>query len=95
MLIKKVPSDAYSDVGQSQKKYVYLEDNHQTRHQSEEDKALMEMQEKLPKYVVDSFVAVGFDTLEVISEIDTKSSNGLDEIEQFVTTECKQDDRFQ
>lgn len=84
-------SDVCSDAGQSQKNYVYSEDNHQ----SEEDKALKAMQEKLTKYVVDSFVAAGFDTLEVISEIDTKSSNDLDEIEQFVTTECEQDDRLQ
>ena len=45
----------------------------------------MAMKEKLPKYVVDSFVAAGFDTLNVISEIDTSTDNDLLEIEQFIT----------
>lgn len=35
---------------------------------SEETKAVMAMKEKLPNYVIDSFIAAGFDTLEVISE---------------------------
>ena len=55
---------------------------------NDETKALLLMREKLPTYVIDSFIAAGFDTLEVISEIDI-GNNGLDEIEQYVTTECK------
>ena len=47
------------------------------------------MKEKLPGYVVDSFIATGFDTLKVISEIDTSMDNDLLEIEQFITVECK------
>ena len=54
----------------------------------------MAMKEKLPKYVVDSFIAAGFDTLKVISEIDTSTDNDLLEIEQFITVECKEDTRF-
>ena len=61
---------------------------------SEEAKAVMAMKETLPKYVMDSFIAAGFDTLEVISEIDTTSEYGLQEIEQFITDEHKEDDRF-
>ena len=38
---------------------------------SEEAKAIMTMKEKLPKYVMDSSIAAGFDTLEVISQINT------------------------
>ena len=61
--------------------------------ETDEGRALLLMREKLPTYVVDSFVAAGFDTLEVISEIDI-NNNGLDEIEQYITNECKEDDRF-
>ena len=61
--------------------------------ETDEGRALLLMREKLPSYVVDSFIAAGFDTLEVISEIDI-SNNGLDEIEQYITTECKENDRF-
>ena len=46
----------------------------------EEDKALLAMKEMLPQYVVDSFIATGFDTLKVISEIDTTTDNDLVEI---------------
>lgn len=53
----------------------------------EETKAVMAMKEKLPNYVIDSFIAAGFDTLEVISEIDTSSEYDLQEIEQFITDE--------
>ena len=48
---------------------------------SEEAEAVMAMKEKLPTYVMDSFIATGFDTLKVISEIDTSSDSGLLEIE--------------
>ena len=61
---------------------------------SEEDQALIAMKEKLPGYVVNSFIATGFDTLKVISEIDTSMDNDLLEIEQFITVECKDDSRF-
>ena len=61
---------------------------------SEEAKAVMAMKEKLPKDVMDSFIAAGFDTLDVISEIDTSGEYGLQEIEQFITDEHKEDDRF-
>ena len=52
-------------------------------------KSVMAMKEKLPQYVMDcfKFIATGFDTLEMISEIDTSSEYGLQEIEQFITNE--------
>jgi len=74
-------SNAQNDACQSQKA-------------SEEAEAVMAMKEKLPKYVMDSFIAAGFDTLKVISEIDTSSDNDLQEIQQFITDECKKDTRF-
>ena len=61
---------------------------------SDETKALLLMREKLPTYVIDSFIAAGFNTLKVISEIDI-GNNGLDEIEQYVTnfiTKCASTD---
>ena len=61
---------------------------------SEEAEAVMVMKEKLPTYVMDSFIATGFDTLKVISEIDTSSDCDLLEMEQFITEEFKEDSRF-
>ena len=74
--------------------YNTIEGEEASERVSEEDKALMAMKEKLPKYVVDSFIAAGFDNLKVISEIDTSTDNDLLEIEQFITVECKEDTRF-
>ena len=44
--------------------------------------AIPVMQAKLPKYVVNVFLAAGYDTLEVIADIDEGS---LQEIEQKIT----------
>ena len=74
--------------------YNTIEGEEASERVSEEDKALMAMKEKLPKYVVDSFIAAGLDTLKVISEIDTSTDNDLLEIEEFITVECKEDTRF-
>ena len=52
--------------------------------QSEQLKALAMMKDNLPEYIVDSFTEAGFDTLDVISQIDTSS---VEEIEQFITRE--------
>ena len=53
------------------------------------DEALALMRSKLPQYVVDSLVAAGFDTLEVISLMDVSSNSGnsIDEVEKFVGSE--------
>lgn len=59
--------------------------------ESEESEAFLLMKEKLPPYVVDSFVAAGFDTLKVLSEME---SDDLNEVEQHITNEFKGDGRF-
>ena len=59
--------------------------------QSEQFKALALMKDNLPEYVIESFVEAGFDTLDVISQIDT---TGIEEIEQFITREFVDDVRF-
>ena len=43
---------------------------------------------------MDSFIAIGFDSLKVISEIDTWTDNDLLEIEQFIAVKYKEDTRF-
>lgn len=54
------------------------------------------MKKRLPEYVVNSFVAAGYDTLEVISELDVsdKPGNSLEEIEEFITKEHPDDSQF-
>ena len=59
--------------------------------QSDQLKALAVMKDNLPEYVVESFIEAGFDTLGVISQIDTPT---LEEIEQFITREFVEDVRF-
>lgn len=53
------------------------------------DEALNLMKSKLPQYVVNSLVAAGFDTLEVISLMDVTSDDGnsIDKVEKYVTSE--------
>ena len=64
--------------------------------ETEQLKALAMMKDNLPDYIVESFIEAGFDTLDVIAEIDTENTNfTLEEIEQFITREFMQDVRFQ
>ena len=51
--------------------------------------ALTMMQKKLPNYVVSCFLAAGYDTLEVISELDPSDEpgNSIDMIEQYINKE--------
>ena len=64
--------------------------------ETEQLKALAMMKDNLPDYIVESFIEAGFDTLDVIAEIDTENTNStLVEIEQFITREFKEDVRFQ
>ena len=58
---------------------------------SEEVEAVLLMKERLPSYVVESFIVSGYDTLKVISEME---SDDLLEIEQHISNECKCDSRF-
>ena len=51
-------------------------------------KALSLMRAKLPKYIVNCFEAAGYDTLDVIADMDVSKQpgNNIDEIENFITT---------
>ena len=63
---------------------------------SKEEQARLALQNELPEYVVESFMVTGYDTLQVISKMDTSNSpgNSLEEIEQFISTEFIDDPRF-
>ena len=47
------------------------------------------MKERLPAYIVKCFIATGFDTLEVIAEMDvgSEAGNSIEQIEQFICNE--------
>ena len=53
--------------------------------------AIPMMQAKLPKYVVNGFLAAGYDTLEVIADLDEDS---LQEIEQFISENYPHDPKY-
>ena len=63
---------------------------------SKEEQARLALQDELPTYIVESFMATGYDTLQVISKMDTSNSpgNSLEEIEQFISTELREDPCF-
>ena len=48
------------------------------------DDATSLMRKKLPSYVVNSFIATGYDTLFVIVELD---NDGLEEIEEVINSD--------
>ena len=58
--------------------------------------AISLMQAKLPGYVLNSFLAAGFDTLEVIADMDVscEPGNSLQLIEEFIHNEHPLDPRF-
>ena len=53
--------------------------------------AIPAMQAKLPKYVVNGFLAAGYDTLEIIADLDEDS---LQEIEQFISENYPHDPKY-
>ena len=55
------------------------------------DEALKLMKKKLPSYVVNSLIATGYDTLDVIAELTDES---ISEIERIITNDFIGDDRF-
>jgi len=59
--------------------------SHISWYASEQAKAMVTMKEMLPQYVTDSFVAAGYDTLDIIAEIDGTTDTIINEIEQFIT----------
>lgn len=62
-------------------------------HESLSKEAISHMKRTLPEYVVNCFVASGFDTLPVISDMDISSEpgNSLQEIEHYINDECSED----
>lgn len=58
-----------------------------------ENQAQQLMKEKLPLYVVKCFIAAGFDTLEVIAEmnISNEAGNSIMQIENFISDEYPDD----
>ena len=63
---------------------------------SREEETLLALKRELPDYVVESFMATGYDTLQVIAKMDTSRNpgNSLEEIEQFISTEFIEDPHF-
>ena len=49
------------------------------------------MRQNLPEYVVNCFIASGYDTLQAVSTI---GDENLQEIEEFINSEYPQDERF-
>ena len=64
---------------------------------SKEEEARLVLKNELPDYVVKSFMATGYDTLQVISKMDTSRNpgNSLQEVEEFISTEFAGDPHFQ
>ena len=62
---------------------------------SKEEEAHLALKE-LPDYVADSFMTTGYDTLLVISRMDTSRNpgNALEEVEQYISTEFIDDPCF-
>ena len=58
--------------------------------------ALTMMRMKLPEYIVNRFVAAGYDTLDVIAEMDMsdKPGNSLQLIEEFIAKEYPNDPQY-
>ena len=63
---------------------------------SKEEEVHLALQNEMPEYIVESLMATGYDTLQVISKMDTSNSpgNSLQEIEEFISTEFLDDPRF-
>ena len=53
--------------------------------------AIPVMQAKLPEYIVNGFLAAGYDTLELIADLDEGS---IQEIEQFISENYPHDPKY-
>ena len=62
-------------------------------YESRSNEAIKVMKRKLPEYIVNCFIASGFDTLAIISEMDisSKPGNSLQQIEEYITAEHSED----
>ena len=54
------------------------------------------MKQKLPTYIVQSFLVAGYDTLDAISGMDVTSvpNDSIKMIEDYISSECASDPRF-
>ena len=73
-----------------------LKDEEEITYESRKQVAIKIMRTNLPEYVVNCFVAAGFDTLEVIADMDSSGEpgNSLQLIEDFINNEHPGDTRF-
>lgn len=73
-----------------------LKDEEEISYESRKQVAIKIMRTKLPEYVVNCFVAAGFDTLDVIADMDTsgKPGNSLQLVEDFINNEHPGDPKF-
>lgn len=73
-----------------------LKDAEEITYESQKQVAIKIMRTNLPEYVVNCFVAAGFDTLEVIADMDTSGEpgNSLQLIEDFINNEHPGDTKF-
>ena len=53
--------------------------------------AVTALQAKLPRYIVNCFLAAGYDTLELIADVD---DDCLQEIEQFISEQYPNDPKY-
>ena len=89
-----IPEKNIQDELQAADPTLLTENESHSSFQTEQLKALAVMRDNLPEYIVESFVEAGFDTLDVISQIDTNPNSTLEEIQQFITREFMEDVRF-
>ena len=73
-----------------------LKDAEEITYESQKQVAIKIMRTNLPEYVVNCFVAAGFDTLEVIADMDTSGEpgNSLQLIEDFINNEHPGNTKF-
>lgn len=66
------------------------------KYETQQKEALLLMQSKLPEYIVNCFVAAGFDTIGAIATMDVSENpeNSLHVIEEFINRKHPNDPRF-
>lgn len=65
-------------------------------YEAQQQKALLLMRSKLPEYIINCFVAAGFDTISAIATMDVSENpeNSLHVIEEFINRKHPNDPRF-
>lgn len=69
---------------------------HESTYEGQQREALLLMQRKLPQYVINCFVAAGFDTIDAIATMDISKNpeNSLHVIEEFINRKHPNDPQF-